>query len=309
MNVDKHRISAVIPTKNRKSDLCAAVQSVLDQSRRPDELVVIDQSRNEESRYIIEGMLASCSGVKLVYVYDPTIQGLVHAKEVSIRRASGDIICFLEDDVVLDRNYMHSMEEVFTANPEILGVCGVVTEGAKTHPLYLLFFHLFHRGIFSDPRVGVHGLADRAGDRLIQSDYLSGGVSAYRRKVFSEVPFDTVNGFHMLEDIDFSTRAAEHFGKRLFFINPGARLAHHFSPLGREHYGQRYQRKLREFILFYKKKRSKQWATLSLLWLLIGLQLEATAMSVMALRVSPLIGAFKGMLAGIRQPLLPVKSS
>ena len=54
---------------------------------------------------------------------------------------------------------------------------------------------------------------------LIPSDYISGGLSAYRREVFEAVPFDVENGFFALEDIDFSTRVARAYGSRLY-INP-----------------------------------------------------------------------------------------
>jgi len=175
------KISAVIPTRNRPIDIREAVASLLEQSRCPDELLVIDQSDDLSTQNAVEAMMVDEEDIELVYVYDPTISGLVEAREVSVQHATGDVICFLEDDVVLDNGYIASMEGVFKDYSEILGVCGVVTQGAKTHPVYRLFFHLFHRGIFHDPRVGIHGLVEQAGSDLIQSNYLSGGVSASRR--------------------------------------------------------------------------------------------------------------------------------
>jgi len=300
------QISAVIPTKNRSHDLQKAVQSILEQTRLPDELVIIDQSDNKSPREAVYKIFEiAAKKPKLVYVLDSEIAGLIPAKQASIGLSNGDLICFLEDDVVLEPEYIGNMEEAFLQNPKMIGACGVVTIGAKTSLLYLCLFHLFHRGIFKDRRVGVHGFPEKTGVELIPSNYLSGGLSAYRREVFDAIPFDTVNGLFMLEDIDFSTRAVRHFGSKRFFINPRSRLAHYMSPVNRTQFGSRWARKGREYILFYKKHSDQAGASVNLLWLLVGLVLEAVYASVTILRLSPLFGLVRGVSQGIRYRLIP----
>ena len=46
-------ISVIIPTKNRPNDLLAAIKSIVDQNRIPDQIVVIDQSEGDESETLI----------------------------------------------------------------------------------------------------------------------------------------------------------------------------------------------------------------------------------------------------------------
>ncbi len=197
------RLSAVIPTKNRPEDLGHAVASVYAQTRLPDELLLIEQSPDDASRRRVEALSALHPGkLALNYVHDPAIQGLVHAKQVAAARADGDIVCFLEDDLLLEPDYFAAVEQGFRARPEMLGCCGLVT-GMPPQPAgYLGLFHLFHRGIYRDPRVGVHGHLKGDNLPLIPSDSLSGGLSSWRREVFAEVPFDVANGFFMREDID-----------------------------------------------------------------------------------------------------------
>jgi hypothetical protein len=100
--------------------------------------------------------------------------------------------------------------------------------------VYAAFHALFHRGVFADPRPWIYATLEGRGSSAIPSHALSGGLSAWRKEVFSEVPFDTSNGFHMLEDLDFSTRVRARFGDRMAIL-PGARLEHHFAPAGRRH--------------------------------------------------------------------------
>jgi GT2 family glycosyltransferase len=297
------KLSAVIPTKNRPDELQVAAASILAQRRRPDELIIVDQSASEDGRRRLEALMRDQGqGIALQYVHDTSIQGLVHAKQVASRIAGGDVVCFLEDDEVLEPGYFEEIERGFRDNPEMLGCCGLVTNLPPLPAGYVPLFHLFHRGMFRDPRVGVHGYVKGENLPLIESDYLSGGLSCWRREVLAKIPFDVDNGFHMLEDIDFSTRAAREYGHR-FRINPNARLEHRMSPVNREVLGPRERRKLREFLLFYKKRAAQPWALLQLAWLLVGLLLEALWQSLRALSLAPFAAYFAGIADGVRARL------
>lgn len=300
-------ISIVIPTRHRPADLGRAVESVLRQSHLPDQLLIIDQSNDRESRTRVDSLFATMGKrVDLIYVHDAGIPGLVAAKKIGVEKSSGDVIMFLEDDVVLDENYVKTLAQGFLDHPEMMGSCGVVTLIASATGLYRWFFHFFHRGIFFDHRVGIHGNQNIIRDRMITSAFLSGGISAYRRTVFEKVPFDTANDFFMLEDIDFSTRAARVFGKDRFCINTGARLQHLMSPVNRARLRIRYERKIREFICFYKKNRDQQLPLMNLSWLLIGLFLEALFVSLTSGHYGPISGFFKGLITGFRWRIKPV---
>jgi len=266
----------------------------------PDELILVDQSDSDASRQVIEDMVkASPDALRLIHIYDPLIRGLVDAKRVGVSHADGDVVCFLEDDVVLEPDYVAQMERAFTEHAAMMGCCGVMTNLPELPSNYVMFFHLFHRGIFHDSRVGVHGHLAGRDAGLIQSRYLSGGTSAFRKSVFGQVPFDLANGFFMLEDIDFSMRAVAAFGDR-FYIHPGARLAHYMSPVNRAVLGSKYRRKLKEFLVFYKKHGKGCSQLAAFMWLLIGLWVEAMLTSLRARNPGPLAGYLRGVWDGIR---------
>ena len=296
-------ITAVIPTKDRPIDLPKAVDSILKQTRLPNELVIVDQSDNLESKNNVESLWPEAISIELKYIHDVTVRGLVDAKKTAVSHASGDIICFLEDDVVLELDYLEQIESGFLSNPDMIGCCGIVTNPPTQFPGYLLFFHVFHCGIFHDKRVGVHGKYTGSNNALIASNKLSGGISAWKKEVFSEVPFDVENGFFMLEDMDFSTRVEEKYGPNLY-INPNARLAHNCSPINRSVLGQRQSRKITEFILFYKKRRKQPWALLSLLWLLVGAFFETLFQAITKKSSFPISGYFCGIKNGFSKSLV-----
>jgi hypothetical protein len=97
--------------------------------------------------------------------------------------------------------------------------------------------------------------------------------------------------------MDFSTRVVQCFGHRLY-INPAARLEHHWSPVNREVLGPRQRRKLTEFISYYKKRRNWPGARLALPWLLVGLLIEACVQSLSSRSLAPLTGYFAGLRDG-----------
>lgn len=298
------KIAAVIPTKNRIIDLCLAVGSITKQTRLPDILVVIDQSDSDAGVDAVENLIQQAPKIKLQYVWDRKISGLVAAKAESIPHCACDIVCFLEDDVILEPDYFKQMELGFESNTNMVGCCGIVTNPPALPVAYKQFFHLFHRGIFADKRIDAHADNGVKPTHMVESDKLSGGISAWRREVFEKVAFDVENGFHLLEDIEFSTRVARFYGTRFALcINPLVRLEHNFSPINREFLGYRQKRKIAEYILYYRKRRQWQGATFSICWLMIGLFLEALYQSASARSISVISGFFVGLREGVTKKM------
>lgn len=300
------KISIIISTKNRPTDLKIALDSIISQLRIPDQLILVDQSSEQISE---SSLFLICNKMKercvIEYIHNKNISGLVEAKNVGVSRSTGDILCFLDDDIVLEPEYFSHIEDSFLANPEMLGASGVVTNTPRPSRMYVLFHEIFHRGIFEDPRPRLYAYiarqkAEKLKSFLIRSPTLSGGLSAWRKEVFERVSFDLDSGFHMLEDIDFSMRVQREFGPCLY-INPRARLAHNFAPAGRDSFGRRESRKVREFINFYKKHRRDSWETFWLTWLLLGIALATCASSIRYSTFKPLLGLFEGLVAGLQK--------
>ena len=298
------KISTVIPTKNRPHDLLVAVQSIARQVRRPDQLVIIDQSGDVLGRDLVRAEMQRFPEVELTYVHDQAISGLVAAKAESLKFATGDVICFLEDDVVLEDDYIGEIEKGFLEDATMLGCSGVITNPPTAGRLYLLMFNIFHRGIYRDGRPVIYAGITHQSTGLLASDVLSGGLSAWREKVFDAVPFDVRNGFHMLEDFEFSRRASRFFGPH-FFINPKARLEHNSSPINRDFLDLRHRRKVVEFVVYYKKNSRLPFALTSLAWLLVGLCLDAVAQSFRVRSWKPIAGTLRGLVDGVHKKILP----
>ncbi|MGO9241038.1 MAG: glycosyltransferase family 2 protein [Bryobacteraceae bacterium] len=86
-------ISVVIPYYNREQYIDEAVQSVLAQTLRPLEIIIVNDGSRESSRRCLDRYADVCTIVDL-----PVNVGLPAARNEGIRRARGLFIAFLDDD-------------------------------------------------------------------------------------------------------------------------------------------------------------------------------------------------------------------
>ena len=116
----KTKLSVIIPTLNRPNDLAGVVKSIFNQSYLPNELIIVDQSIGLESYNNIQDLFSKVKpSIKLIYIHDSKINGLVSAKHHGVQSSSGNIISFLEDDETLSTNYLKNVVSVFEENEKI----------------------------------------------------------------------------------------------------------------------------------------------------------------------------------------------
>ena len=290
-------ISAVIPTKNREFDLVKAVKSIYTQVRKPDELIIIDQSNNDNSKNSIK-KLNIPNEISLNYIHETSISGLVEAKQFSLKYAKHDIISFLEDDIVLEKHYFDEIYNAFISNSKILGCSGVITNANTSNWIYRKLHFMTHFGIFKDDRPRVYSSLLDKKNKVVPSNIISGGLSSWRLDVFKTILFDTMNNFHMIEDFEFSYRFNKIFPNSLFVVS-NAKLAHYFSPINRENEIKIIERKITEFLIFFKKNINQKYSLLSIFVLLLSNMLLATYKSIINIDVSFVNSFFIGFIKGI----------
>jgi len=232
------KISVIIPTYHRPDDLNNCLESILVQTRLPDEVIIVDdgdlggfplQDRFEEK------------GIQCVYV-KKQVPGVTESRNKAAQIARGDIFVFLEDDVVLFKDYIEQLVRTFEEYDDgTLGGVGGIIENEKFHPVKGLLkripFVLFGLAGFREGRVLRSGFSTDYGHterpiRQVQEvDFLLGGVSAYKREVFDTFQFSnryrSASGYGQGEDKEFSYRVSR---KYRLLINPAARLYHYSAP-------------------------------------------------------------------------------
>ena len=75
------------------------------------------------------------------------------------------------------------------------------------------------------------------------------------------------------------------------------------SPVNREKLKYRWQRKLREYVVYYKKNSFKPWALINLIWLLVGLFGESIISSILMRNLGPFLGTIIGLYHGVQKKI------
>lgn len=115
-------ISVVICTFNRASSLACTMRTFLDQeclARTEHELIIIDNNSTDNTRAVVEELMGRGRNIRY---YFEGIQGLSHARNRGIFESKGQLVAFIDDDVLLSRNWLVSLNRVFDeTNADVIG--------------------------------------------------------------------------------------------------------------------------------------------------------------------------------------------
>jgi GT2 family glycosyltransferase len=295
--------SFVIPTKNRPTELETVFDAILAQSRLPEQVIIIDQSSPDK---VIKEKLAAKvkkAKIRLDYIHDESINGLVQAKAASIQYNHCDYISFFDDDIVHEPDYLAGIEECILAHPEMIGLNGVILNAPKEGLLKRLIFRFTHFGLYKDNRQSVIRSLKEGTSQPQSVDALSGGLSTWKKEVFDTVSFDTKNKFHAYEDKEFSIRIERAFPKQMFIV-PQAKLYHYHAAGNRQSLLRRTQNDVVEVWKLFKKSGNYNWLGLDFIVLLFGLLINALLLSLKHLNFNFLLHYLRGFNQGRKSKIL-----
>jgi glycosyltransferase involved in cell wall biosynthesis len=236
------KFSLVIPTYKRPDALGKAVRAILEGVIVPDELLIIDDDTLEENFCVTLSQMCKKRGVPMVYhnkIKAGLRRGLSESKNWAAQLASHEIVCYIDDDVVVDSRYFEKLMEVWVEHKDDARLWGVGGRIENTrHRSWFekkVFNHIF--GLSSEygwdvTNVGFQVWNDE-GKEKEKGYYMHGGVSSYRRSVLVEFSFATFSGGRTgLEDVDhaFRLKRAGHYAMYM----PQATVVHEHVSQGRE---------------------------------------------------------------------------
>lgn len=111
-------VSVVIPTHNRFSLLCRAVNSVLAQSYESLECIVVDDGSTDDTQCL----LSKINDSRLIYLRHGTPRYASAARNTGIAEASGEYIAFLDDDDEWMSSKLEKQIACMRAAPEKVGM-------------------------------------------------------------------------------------------------------------------------------------------------------------------------------------------
>lgn len=229
--------SVVIPTYDRLNDLKECLNSIVNQSLLPKEIIIIDDG-NLKKTFLqkVEKSLKD-KAIKFQY-FKKEIPGLAKSKNLGAKEARGDIVLFLDDDVILEKDYLENLVKVWKENEKdkrLAGVSGIVINFRKKSWFERIFNRFFCLYSPKPRRILPWGFYtwDNNFKKPEKADLVFGGISSFRKEIFKKYQFKPLQpGRTALENLEFCWRIKK--DGYYFIVTPFAKLIHNESQINRE---------------------------------------------------------------------------
>lgn len=248
--------SLIICTYMRPKPICDLLETVGTQTQYPQQIIVVDGSSNNDTK---EALIRKEYKNLEYYLVDDKERGLTKQRNFGIRKATKEIICFLDDDIILTSTYFEELIRSYEKHPNALGVGGYIIEDISWRKIdnatpanYKEYeFDGYARalgsrnvlrkrlGLLSNEHPGVmpdfsNGLSISflpPSDKVYEVEHFMGGVSSFKKSLFSNIQFsEYFEGYGLYEDSDFCLRASK-LGP--LYVNTAAKLYHYHDDGGR----------------------------------------------------------------------------
>lgn len=252
------KFSLIICTYMRPEPLLKLLQSVEVQTIYPDEVIIVDGSTDDATEAVLQQHIFD--NLKYFKVLDHE-RGLTKQRNYGVVRVGEEIevVCFLDDDTVIEVDYFEQIINTYQLYPEALGVGGYIINETEsefvgydyqpTNKEYYFdgwkqkdgsrFVMRKKLGLDSDCPPGYSSMYSHGrsvgflppSGKVYPVEMLMGGVSSFKKTVFKTIQFSIYfEGYGLYEDADFTLRVSK-IGK--LYLNTSAKLNHYHDDAGR----------------------------------------------------------------------------
>lgn len=269
-------LSIIISTYERESYVNQLLKSIQSQTCIPNEIIIVDSS--------ISSFNYQFSNSLDVKVVKSKIAQLTHQRNLGVSKSNCDIILHIDDDVIIENNYIENIVNTFKKYNEVDVVGGyLLNEWNKTNfrnNIVVKFFHYLglHKGSLSPGTfsnsgifIELQGLKKEVG--IYKTDFISGTSFAVRSRVYEKYSHPENINKYGGEDKVFSRMISKDFQ---MVINTNARLKHLFAQSGnRDSDYTKYKNTVRFNVYIQKNfpKNHSSTLTLRAYYYLLGLHL------------------------------------
>ena len=139
------RLSVIVPVWNGEHVLPRCLDALVKQQYAPFEVLVVDDCSSDTTPRIAEQY-----GVR--YIRSAKRRGPANARNIGARNARGDILVFIDADVVLQPTGLQMIAEDFESSPEITGVFGSYDDSPDCPTFFSQYKNLIHHYVHQASR-------------------------------------------------------------------------------------------------------------------------------------------------------------
>jgi glycosyltransferase involved in cell wall biosynthesis len=211
------KVSVVIPTWNRAELLARTIDKIEHQSLGRDlyEVIVIDNDSSDDTQSVLDQKARTYSNLK---AFSQRKRGSAATRNVGIRAARGDLVLFIDDDILAEPNLVEAHCDYHRRLPESSIIGAVITPWQDSTDPFLRY--LRDKGIFNPYSI--------ACGPMDFSYYHTGNVSTSRAVLNDVGGFNEEFAIYGMEDIELGYRL-EQLGSRMVH-GPDAKAVHQYFP-------------------------------------------------------------------------------
>jgi glycosyltransferase involved in cell wall biosynthesis len=129
-------ISVVIPSRNHGDRVEKPLRAIMDQTLPADryQVIVVDNGSTDNTAQIVDSLAAEASHVHRIF--EPVV-GKATARNRGIRESSGEIVLFMDDDILVLRDHLERHMAHHSGTSETIAVLGTVQDVSRIHPSWL----------------------------------------------------------------------------------------------------------------------------------------------------------------------------
>jgi glycosyltransferase involved in cell wall biosynthesis len=225
------KISVIIPTYNRETELMKSIQTVMDQTYKGDiEIIIVDDSEKSLKQKIDKFFSKTLhKNRKINYIHKAKKEGAPLARNIGIKQSSGDYIAFLDDDDLWKPKKIEKQVDLLEKNKDVaLVIC------------YSLDKRFGQERICKPPEIITH-------EMVLKSFNLSSSSSYLVRKT----ALDELGGFDITlpsaQEYDLAIRLSKQYEVRCV---PEVLMIQHET---KGQISENWNRKIKGIIAIYKK--------------------------------------------------------
>jgi len=228
-----HKIAFIVPTKDRPDDLRVMLNSLSVQTRKPEQIIVVDGGTPG-----IKHIVDEFNGLNLEYtrVIPPSLSRQRNVG-VSMLNDQMTLVGYLDDDLELEPDAIEKMVDFWDKEPgEYGGAAFAITDAGTPNSKSLRVKQFFGLDALRRGRVLSTGWVSMLGqpDETMDVDWLCGGATVWKREVVDSFPYDEwFQGTGFMEDVDFSFNVRSRYKLSLL---ADAKTEHHQHPVRSDRY-------------------------------------------------------------------------
>ena len=113
------KVSVIVPVYNVEKYLKKCIDSLLNQTLDDYEIIIINDCSKQDEKKIIE----SYNDKRIVYIENTKNMGIGYNRNIGIKMAKGEYVCFIDSDDYVDSNFLSKMYNYSKKNNLDLCVC------------------------------------------------------------------------------------------------------------------------------------------------------------------------------------------